>query len=115
MKTSDRKNAKRIKALIALKESSPEHFAAELERLFQAWSEEAWWRVKDHGLPPAGELIKIASQYGLEKEMAGEVIRAVECHMAGPGFPTRSVIRPKGIKQTDAAEKWEKVWRNGRS
>jgi hypothetical protein len=35
MKTSDRKNAKRIKALIALKESSPEHFAAELERLFQ--------------------------------------------------------------------------------
>lgn len=114
MKTSDRKNAKRIKALMALKESSPEHFAAELERLFQGWSEEARRRAKDRELPPAGELIKIASQYGLEKEMAYEVIKAVERNLGGPGFPSQSVIRPKGKGETEAVERWEKVWRTGR-
>ena len=113
MKTSDRKNSKRLKALIALKEKSPERYEAEIDRLFQAWSEEAWRRAKDHGLPPAGELIKTASQFGLEKEIAGEVIKAVEFHMAGPGFPSRSVVRPKGSNQADAAEKWKKVWRTG--
>lgn len=96
MTTSQRKNAKRMKMLTALKKSSPEHLEAELERLFQAWSEEAWRRAKNNELPPASELIKIASQYGLEKEMACEVIKAVKCHMGGPGFPTRSVIRAKG-------------------
>ena len=110
MKTSDRKNAKRLKALKALKQNDPARFEAELERLFQAWSEEAWKRAKNRQLPPAGELIRIASQYGLEKEMSCEVIKAVERTLQGPGFPTRSVIRPKGVKQADAVERWEEVW-----
>lgn len=114
MKTSERKNAKRIKALVALKQSDPARFDAEVERLFQAWSEEAWRRAKNHQLPPAGELIKIAGQYGLEEEMACEVVKAVECRMEGPGFPTRSVIRPKGVKQAEAVERWEEVWGTGR-
>lgn len=110
MKTSERKNAKRLKALKTLEAKYPDRFEAELERLFQAWSEEAWKRAKNRQLPPAGELIKIASQYGLEKEIACEVIKAVECTLQGPGFPTRSVIRPKGVKQADAVARWEKAW-----
>ena len=114
MKTSERKNAKRLKVLKALKHNDPARFEADLERLFQAWSEEAWKRAKNHQLPPAGELIRIASQYGLEKEMTFEVIKAVEFHMGGPGFPSRSVIRPKGAKQAEAVERWEEVWNRGR-
>ena len=110
MKTSERKNAKRIRALMALKETSLEHYEAEMERLFQAWSDEVWRRVKDRTLPSAGELIRIASPYGLEKELAGEVIKAVARSMGGPGFPSRSVIRPKGMNQADAVETWKKVW-----
>lgn len=110
MTTSQRKNAKRMKMLMALKESSPEHFEVELERLFQAWSEEVWQRTKDRTLPPAGELIKIASQYGLGKEMAREVVKAVNRNLQGPGFPSRSVVQPKGVKQADAVERWKKVW-----
>jgi hypothetical protein len=42
--------------------------------------------VKDRQLPPAGELIKIASQYGLETEIAYEVVKAVEQNLARSWF-----------------------------
>jgi len=95
MRTSERKNLKRVKALRALQVKDPEQFEAEKTRLLCAWRDEAWRRVKNRDLPSASALIKIASQFGLGAEMAVEVIEAVQKGLCGPAFISRSVVRPK--------------------
>ena len=105
MRTSERKNLKRLKALRALQSEDPVRFEAEKVRLLEAWSAEAWRWVKVHneqdekspsrGLPPAGALIELARQFGLEAEMTVEVIKAVQSELDGPAFISRSVACPK--------------------
>lgn len=105
MRTSERKHAKRLKALRALQAKDPARFEAEKTRLFQAWCAEAWRRVRaqneeerklpSRNFPPAGVLIEIASQFGLGAEMTVEVIKAVQRELGGPAFVSRSVARPK--------------------
>lgn len=92
MTTSERKNAKRMKKLQSLQATNPERFEVEKDRLLQAWGYEAWRRVRNGSLPPAGALIDIANQYGLAKEVAWDVIQAVQSELAGPGFVNRSFV-----------------------
>jgi hypothetical protein len=96
MTTSERKNAKRMKKLQSLQTTNPERFEVEKDRLLRAWEYEAWRRVKDRSLPPAGALIEVANQHGLGKEVAWDVIQAVHSERAGPGFVNRSYFLSRG-------------------
>lgn len=95
MTTSERKNAKRMKKLQSLQATNPERFEVEKDRLLQAWGYEAWRRVRNGSLPPAGALIDIANQYGLGKEVTWDVIQAVHSELGGPSFVSRSLVMQK--------------------
>ncbi len=91
MTTSERKNHKRLKALAGLKRSNRGAFEAERTRLLLAWSDEARLRVRNRELPPASELIETARLFGLDGELAWEVIKQVTATLDGPSFVTRSI------------------------
>lgn len=91
MTTSERKNHKRLKALAGLARSNRGAFEAERTRLLLAWSEEARLRVRNRELPPASELIETARLFGLDGELAWEVIKQVTSTLDGPSFVTRSI------------------------
>jgi len=95
MKTSERRNAKRMRKLRQLKAYEPRRYEAEKARLVRAWCAEAWRRACKPDLPPAGELIAIAERFGLDADVAPEVIRAIRAELGGPGFLSHSVARPK--------------------
>jgi len=107
MKTSDRKNAKRLKALTALAARDSQAFDAERRRLLEMWTAEIWRRVRDKKLPPADVLLKIAEQFGLGEELEVVLNKAVRAELGGPAFISRSVIRPRNLRP-DLVAAWEK-------
>ncbi len=48
-------------------------------------------RVSNRELPPAGELLETAKLFGLDGELAWEVIKQVSATLGGPSFVTRSL------------------------
>ncbi len=101
MKTSERKNLKRLKALKAPEAKRPDRLGAEKARLLQAWTEEVWRRVKNSQLPPAGALIEVAEKVGLGADLKVEVIKAVNMELGGPEFVSRSTLGARGVASPD--------------
>lgn len=95
MKTSERKNLKRLKALKALEARYPSRFEAEKTSLLDAWTGEVWRRVRNRHLPCASALIDVAERFGLGADLRVEVIKAVNTELGGPGFVSRSTLRPR--------------------
>jgi hypothetical protein len=91
--------------LEALKTSNPHRYEAELKGLFAAWVRETWRRARDLTLPPAGDLVAVAEQYGLGTEVAREVIKAVDCELGGPRFASRSVRLLRAETHPDAHQR----------
>jgi hypothetical protein len=103
--TSQRKNQKRLKALLELQRTNPRRFEAERTRLLRAWAREIRLRVCRRDVRPAAELISIGARFGLAAELVAEFARAVHEQLGGPTFVSRSVTLPRGA-HPDAVAAW---------